>query len=126
MDASLFLAKLVGLYLLILGVLGILRHREMKSLGKELATSKVSLAISGEISLLFGLVIAIDHSIWESSWRVLITIFGYLLILKGIMRIAYPARVQRLLAHMTEHSFGVCYYIMLIVGIYLTYCGFVQ
>jgi hypothetical protein len=126
MELSIFLAKFVGLYLLILGILGIFRHKEFKLLGKDIAASKAALAISGEISLLFGLALVIDHSVWENSWRVIITIFGYLMLLKGIMRFAFPARVQKMLMGMSDRGVTICSFVMLIVGIYLTYCGFSQ
>lgn len=126
MDTSIFLAKLVGLYLLILGLLTLLRSRQIKALSKELSASKITLAVSAEISLLFGLVIAIDHPIWEMSWRGLITLFGYLMILRGIIRFGFPARVQKMVTKMTDRGYGITAFVMLIIGAYLTYCGFTQ
>jgi uncharacterized protein YjeT (DUF2065 family) len=124
MDISLFLAKLLGLYFLIVAILCIFRKRQMATTGKELASSRSALAVSGEISLLFGLVIAVDHSIWEMSWVGLITLLGYLLILKGILRFAFPARVKELMAKVSNGGYWLICLIMLAVGAYLTYCGF--
>jgi uncharacterized membrane protein len=126
MDISEFLAKLIGLYFLITGLLCIFRKHQIVSTAKELASSKSALAVSGEISLLFGLVIAIDHTIWEYSWRGLITVLGYLMILKGIIRFAFPEKVKKIVAKGIGEKMWIVAIIMILIGAYLTYCGFKQ
>lgn len=124
MDVSIFLAKLIGLYFIIIGALCILRKRQMVLTGKELVSSKSALIVSAKISLLFGLVIAIDHTIWEYSWRGLITALGYIMILRGIIRYAFPTVVKNLASKMPDEGYVLISLIILGIGIYLTYCGF--
>ena len=124
MDISIFLAKLIVLYLLITGFLCAFRKSEIKTMAKELGSSKSALAVSGEISLIFGLVIAIDHSMWEYSWKGLVTVLGYLMILRGVLRFAFPAQVKKMVSHMSEQAFGFMLMVMIFLGGYLTYCGF--
>jgi hypothetical protein len=126
MDISLFLAKLIGLYLLITSVLFLFRKKQMEGACKEMAASKGILAISGEISLIFGLVIVIDHTVWEYSWRGLITLIGYIMILKAVMRFAFPNQVKKCWAKMAQNGCWLCLLIMLVIGVYLTYVGFTQ
>src|SRR5579872_4800818 len=116
---SIFLAKIIGLYFLIVAILCIVRKQQIMTMGKELVASRITLAISAEISLIFGLVIAIDHSIWELSWRGLITLIGYLLILRGIIRFAYPEFVKKFASKAWNKAYWVCCLIMLIIGAYL-------
>lgn len=125
MDISVFLAKLIGLYFLILSFLCMFRRRQVEASGKELVASKSALAVSAEISLLFGLIIAIDHSVWEYDWKGLITLLGYLMILRGVLRFGFPSFVKTW-GHkmMTGKGFRLCLLLMLAIGIYLTYCGF--
>ena len=124
MDVSAFLAKLIGLYLLIISILWLFRRRQMDAACKEVVASKGLLAVSGEISLIFGLVIVLDHNIWELSWRGLITLLGYFMILKGVMRFAFPAKVKERAAKMMEKGCWTCFIVMVVIGLYLTYCGF--
>jgi uncharacterized protein YjeT (DUF2065 family) len=124
MAISVFLAKLLGLYLLILALLCIFRKHQIMLTSKELISSKGILALSGEFSLVFGLVVVIDHSIWELSWRGVITVIGYLLILKGIIRFAFPGPVQMLAKKILDKGYWFVCTLLFILGAYLTYCGF--
>ncbi|HEY2810833.1 MAG TPA: hypothetical protein VGJ00_05550 [Rhabdochlamydiaceae bacterium] len=95
----------------------------MESTCKDVMVSKALLAVSAELSLLFGLVIAIDHTIWEYSWRGLITLLGYLMILRGIVRFGFPNQAKKCYACMMK-AHWLCLLIMIVIGVYLTYCGF--
>jgi hypothetical protein len=124
MEISVFLAKLIGLYFLICALLCLFRKKQVGAMAKEFINSKSAMAVSAEISLLFGLVIVIDHSILELSWRGLITLLGYLMILRGIMRFAFQAQVKKFASMMMGKGYWLSIIIMLIIGIYLIYCGF--
>ena len=63
-------------------LLWLFRKRQIEAACKDIVASKGLLAVSGEISFIIGLAIAIDHPIWEYNWKGLITLIGYLLILK--------------------------------------------
>lgn len=126
METSEFLAKLIGFYLGIFGLLCLLRSHQIRIMAKDLVCSKCTLAVSGEISLLFGLVIVIDHSIWEYSWRGLITLLGYLFILRGILRFVFPDKLKKMVAKITESKLRLISIVMIVLGAYLTYCGFTK
>jgi hypothetical protein len=44
----------------------------------------------GFITLLIGVATVVGHHVWEKSWRVAITIVGYIALLKGFVLIAWP------------------------------------
>ena len=44
----------------------------------------------GFLSLFLGLTSVLLHNVWEPNWQVLITIFGWLALIKGIIVIAWP------------------------------------
>jgi hypothetical protein len=124
MEVSIFLAKLLGLYFLVFSILCLFRKRQVETAAKDMAASKGILAVSAEISLIFGLVIVIDHSIWEYSWRGLITLIGYLMILKAVLRFAFPNTVKKMISKIMGSGYWVTLIIMIVIGAYLTYCGF--
>ena len=124
MILSTFLAKLLGLYFIIIALLWFFRHKQVMGACREVVSSKGLLAISAEFSLIFGLVIAIDHTIWELNWQGLLTVLGYLLILRGVLRLAFPVQAQKYLSKVMKGNCWIFFTVILILGAYLTYCGF--
>lgn len=124
MDLSIFLAKLLGLYLLIIAVDALLRRHELEGAVKSFASSKGLLVFSGTFSLLFGLAIAIAHPIYEVNWKGFITLLGYLMILRGVMRVAFPTYLQKGLVACFHKRYWMITLILLVFGAYLTYSGF--
>jgi len=124
MELSIFLAKLLGLYLLIVAADLLLRKHELEGAVRDFASSKGLLVFSGSISLLLGLAIVIAHPVYEMNWRGLITLLGYLLIFRGIMRVAFPTRIQKKIVSVFHKGYWAILIILAVLGIYLTYCGF--
>ena len=89
MDTSLFLARLIGPMLLVVGA-GVLINREnFRSMAKELVASRELMFIIGLLTLLGGLAIVNTHNVW-SGWPIIITILGWILVIGGAVRILLP------------------------------------
>jgi hypothetical protein len=89
MDTSLFLARLIGPMLLVVGA-GVLINREnFRSMAKELVASRELMFIIGLMTLLGGLAIVNTHNVWN-GWPILITIFGWIFVVGGAVRILLP------------------------------------
>lgn len=129
MGLSLFLAKLIGLYLLIVAAIMFLRRKEFEVAIKDIMASEGLLVFTGIINIILGLAIAIGHPIWELSWRGLITLLGYLSLVKGVGRLAFPVEVEdltkRLLARKSWGYWAIVG-VMVLIGAFLTYHGFVS
>jgi hypothetical protein len=124
MALSIFLAKLIGLYLLIIALVLLVRRGEAEGAVQDFATSKGLLFCSGATSLLLGLAVAIGHPIYELNWRGLITLIGYLLILRGLVRTVFPSALQKKIYPFFHKRYWILCSILVILGIYLTYSGF--
>jgi uncharacterized membrane protein HdeD (DUF308 family) len=89
MDTSLFLARLIGPMLLVVGA-GVLINREnFRSMAKELVASRELMFIIGLMTLLGGLAIVNTHNVWNGR-PILITIFGWIFVVGGAVRILLP------------------------------------
>lgn len=124
MEHSIFLARLLGLYLLIVAGDLILRRRELESAVKDFASSKGLLVFSGSVSLLFGLAIVLAHPVYEWNWRGLITLIGYLVIVRGAHRMAFPKSLKKRMVALFHRRWRIIFLVLLILGAYLTYWGF--
>ncbi len=89
METAILLAKFWGWFLTISCLIFFLRRNLLEELFR-LLEDKGFVILSGYLALLIGLVSIILHNFWVSNWRVIITIFGWVSLIKGITRLAFP------------------------------------
>src|SRR5690242_14650619 len=123
MDISIFLARCFGLYILIFAAIWILRPKSFETVLQNIIASKGLIGFSGMFSLLLGLAIVIIHPIWGWDWRVVITILGYLMIIQGIIRIAFTEKLEDIANKAIEYKWVIVGF-WIVLGIFLTYFGF--
>jgi hypothetical protein len=61
---------------------------------KEFIANRALIFLTGVLALLAGVAIINVHNVWEPDWRVIITVLGWLLVLRGIMLLVFPLTVQ--------------------------------
>ena len=125
MELSIFLAKVIGL-VSVISVLAVLaRFSLYKKLEDDTAKGVSSVYLSGFVILLLGALLVTSHNIWSSDWRVVITIIGWLVLAKGILRLFFPEAVRSLVQRKRDNRwFLLGEIVMLVVGLYLLYQGF--
>lgn len=129
MELSLFLAKLIGLYMLITGVIILIRRDQFKRVVQSFASSEGLITLSGAVSLIAGLAILLSHSVWEWSWRGLISLIGVLAIIQGLYRLIFTDELADKLSSLRSEKTWLCIWattviVTLVLGGYLTYMGF--
>ena len=131
MELSFFLAKVWGLFLVILSFAVLSNRKHLSRIIEEFSRSFVSIFFSGIIALVLGLLMIVSHNIWSADWRVIITILGWITLLKGVSRCLFPHNISQV-ASMWSKSYTSWWGGKLIVGVitiialgvYLTYVGF--
>jgi len=61
------------------------------------AKNPTTIYLSGFLFLMIGILLTVSHQVWAGDWRVVITIFGWLILVKGVMRIFFPDTVKKLI-----------------------------
>jgi hypothetical protein len=111
MTTSRYIARLMGPVLLIIGIgmiMGMLTEGEgYSSLLKEFIGSRALIFVTGGLALLAGLAVVNAHNLWVPDWRVIVTVLGWLLIVRGISNLVFPAVVQTLGDRMIASHAGV-------------------
>ena len=127
MDISIFLAKVLGLYLFIMAIVMFVNVQRLRAISNAVAGTPFIFA-SGAFALIVGLLLVVSHNIWEADWKVIITIIGWLVLIKGIVRLLFPEYASRMMVNFVQNT--TAYYItdviILILGIYLSYVGFMS
>ncbi len=124
-ELTLFLAKVIGLYLIIMGLYLLIRPDQLKKVVADFAANAGLQSFGGIFSLILGLLIVVSHNVWIWNWPVIITIFGYLGILKGICRLFCSEWDKKMMEKMGKSElFIYSGVIWILIGLFLAYQGF--
>ena len=130
MDGSRYIARLMGPVMLVIGigmVAGLfVEGGAYSSLMKEFIGSRALIFITGVLALLAGLAIVNAHNLWVPDWRVLVTVLGWLFIVRGVSNLVFPALVQTMGDRMVASQAGVIAgaTFMIVLGAILSIMGY--
>ncbi len=126
MEFSYFLAQLFGLTMMIFAASILIRPTIVTVAIRDLRPFSFTMLMAGFVGIVGGLAIILSHNIWEMSWRVIITLFGWSALLKGITYVAFPDFLRFTATSMINGK-GKRTAVLILVflfGAYLTYRGF--
>jgi hypothetical protein len=95
MSTSVFLARLIGPVMLVIGLAVFANPRGFREMAEEFLASRALMFLSGLLIMPAGLAIVLTHNVWTADWRVLITIFGWLNAIGGALRLFGPLFVVK-------------------------------
>jgi len=84
--------------------------------------------MAGLLTLTAGLAIVNTHNVWTTDWRVIVTIFGWLGVIGGALRVMFPQLVERVgTAMIVQGGLLVGAWIfVLLLGLWLSYLGYLD
>ena len=126
MELSYFLAQLFGLTLAIYAVAMMQQPRLIRSMMKELGESAMVTTVFSFIAIMGGLAVVLTHNVWMLGWPVIITIFGWASLLKGITFLMAPKMLVKVGGgfYNTPGKTRLSLFVALIFGLYLAGIGF--
>lgn len=127
MCISMFYAQVIGLWLFLVALAMLVHHDRFKKTVGETLTHAGLMTFTGLIALGLGLLIVISHNIWVAAWPVVVTLFGWVLIFQGVMRLFWPESFSKMMRDMMAGSgYKVMTWVWILVGIYLIWAGFMS
>ncbi|WP_454782645.1 hypothetical protein [Legionella sp. WA2022007384] len=126
MDKSKFLSKVLGIYLIIVSLAMFLNLEQFTIYVQDLLKNAPLMLVLGLWTLILGLLMVVSHNIWEWSWRLLITLISWVVLLKGASIIFYPHYIDHATFLFTQNK-NIAYSAAgfeLLLGILLCYLGF--
>ena len=126
MQTSIFIARLLG-PVLVVATLGMLLNAKLiRAIAREVPGSLALLYVFGFIDLVGGLAIVLVPNRWVWDWPVIITILGWVAIVRGVVRMLWPDQVKKFAtrALRKENTLMIAGIVMLIVGAVLCYFGY--
>jgi hypothetical protein len=126
MLTSIFIAKLIGPILLVVGASILIDEKSIRAMAKQVLSSHALIYIFGIIDLLLGLLLVLVHNVWVMDWRVIITLVGWISIARGIVRIMFTPFIMKNGPKIIKKQgllTGVAV-VVLIIGAVLSYYGY--
>lgn len=126
MDTSILIAKFMGPVMLAASLSMLINRDLVTRIFEDFADSPGMIFLAGIMALLTGLTLVIFHNIWAANWTVIITIFGWIAIFGGLMRMMFPMAAMEMGKRMIGHNgaLAVIGVIDAMIGAFLTYKGF--
>lgn len=123
-DASIF--QILGLTYLAIGLGMLASPRFYKEMLNKMIDNEAVLFVTGLLVFVIGYFLVAYHNIWTGGWTIIITIFGWLALLKGLMMIVIPEKSIKLykLIKVSKGQLSVYGVIVFVLGIIFTYLGY--
>ncbi|MBT5709277.1 hypothetical protein N8766_05260 [bacterium] len=90
MKTSRYIARVIGIVGILFILIVLASRGTMLDNLVEIMRDPGFLVQAGFMNLILGVAIVVGHNVWDGSWRVVITVIGYLALLKGIVLLAWP------------------------------------
>ncbi len=126
-DNSIFLARLLGPIFLVIGVGLLVNRTSYRAMAEEVLKSRALIYLFGAIAFSAGLALVLTHNVWVWGWPVIITILGWLMLIRGTLRIVVPQQVGDLASKLmarSPHLLTVSGAIALVLGAVLAWMGY--
>ena len=118
MDISLFLFTFWGRYCVIFFFVLSFNPKRIRQIIDDLQDQKFTILISF-IAIIIGLINVLLHNVWEANISLLITLFGWAALLKGILLFTFPKLIVKWITLFNIKFVQVLYILLLFIGIFL-------
>jgi hypothetical protein len=104
MAITVFIGKILGPCFLIVGI-GIMFNRKFyKKVMEDFCKNPALIFFGGLFTIFIGFIIVISHNVWIIGWPVIITIYGWGGIVKGIWLIVFPESILKFMKTYQENE----------------------
>jgi uncharacterized protein YjeT (DUF2065 family) len=118
MDISLFLLKFWGWYCVVFFFILSFNPKRIKQIVDDLQDQKFTILISF-IAVVVGLLNILLHNIWEPNITILVTLFGWVALLKGMLLFTFPKTTTKRITKLNIKFVQVLYILLFFVGVIL-------
>jgi len=124
MILSNYLAEVWGISLVVVSLALLIKEKHIKRLLASIEAEE-NFFLWGLISLVIGVAMVLAHNIWVKNWQVVITIFGWLSLIKGLSLLFLPELVKKWSKKIESAPFlPYALLVAVLIGLALTYFGF--
>jgi len=125
METSILIAKIIAVIYLSFGFGLLFNNNFYRKQIPKLLENSAFMILAGFMAIILGLLIIEYHNNWVKNWTVIITIIGWIALVKGIFLLAFP-RLLKLVKPLfsSDHLFKFLTPLVLLFGLIFAYFGF--
>ena len=123
MDISLVVAQIVGAYLISSGLFLIFRGKTLPRLLQDFFGHPAVVYLTGIILVFLSLLYLLQNNVWDNSWRTVITVVAWLVLLKGLAYIFIPDALHKMVNKKLLDTLNVYGIVAFVAGLSLFYLG---
>jgi hypothetical protein len=121
MEITLLVAKVLGVYLIVSGLFLLFRGKTVPHLLQDFFGHPAFVYLTGAILLFLSTTYLLDNNTWDGTWRSVITVFMWLVFIKGAAYMLVPEVLHRTVTKRMMGMLNVYGIITVIAGVSL-YC----
>ncbi|MDQ2954404.1 MAG: hypothetical protein M3R18_05625 [Pseudomonadota bacterium] len=128
MQTSIFLAKLIGPILVTIGVAMLLNRAHYRAMADGAVRNQALTYFAGVLGMFAGLAVVLTHNVWTLNWPVIITLLGWLALVRGAIRVLFPERAEALAIKMLARDNVLIgsVIVALALGVILSFFGYLR
>ena len=123
MEKSLMIAQFWGIYLVVFCILLLVKPKLLDQFF-SFSEKKDNVISVSFVAIVLGIANIVLHNIWVADWRVIITLFGWIALLKGCTMLLSADKGYYLIKVFKKPVAQIWLVAMLVLGFFLLYKGF--
>ncbi len=104
---------------MVAGLFLIIKGRSIPHLLRDFFDHPAITFLTGVILIFLSSMYLVQYNIWDGTWKTVITIFVWLVMLKGLVYIFMPQMLSELVIKKSRGLFGIYGLVAILVGSYL-------
>ena len=93
---SIMIAKILGPMLILIGIGLLVNMKYFQKVISDFSKNAALIYVSGVFTFVLGAVILVFHNQWSLNWSVIITVIGWLTVIKGACLIVIPEQLMKM------------------------------
>ena len=126
MNTSVLIARFIGPVMLVAGAAMLVNREAIRAVVDDIVAHPAFLFLSDVLALPVGVAIITFHNDWALGWPLIITVYGWLALVAGVVRTVFPQVAKRMGAVIIGNDAALMATAVanVLLGGFLTYMGF--
>ncbi|MCH8889215.1 hypothetical protein IID26_02210 [Patescibacteria group bacterium] len=126
MENTALLAQFLGLFSVILALSMLIRRKMVVHIMKGVLKNRATTYLIGMLEVIGGLLLVLNHAVWDSALTTAISVLGWLLLIEGVFYLFATQKFIKSIVKILDNykAYYISSILYFIFGVYLVYAGF--